>query len=54
MSLTTRVLIALVAGLALGLLVSMSGNPSLIASARWIEPVGTLFINAIRMTHCQS
>jgi Na+/H+-dicarboxylate symporter len=50
MSLTTRVLIALVAGLALGLLVSISGNPSLIASARWIEPVGTLFINAIRMT----
>jgi Na+/H+-dicarboxylate symporter len=50
MSLTTKVLIALVAGLALGLLVSSSGNASLIAAARWIEPVGTLFINAIRMT----
>jgi proton glutamate symport protein len=50
MSLTTRVLIALVAGLGIGLLVSASGNPSLGTAARWIEPVGTLFINAIRMT----
>lgn len=50
MSLTTRVLIALVAGLAIGLLVSASGNPALAAAARWTEPVGTLFINAIRMT----
>ena len=50
MSLTTRVLIALVAGLGLGLLVSSSGNPALLTVARWIEPLGTLFINAIRMT----
>jgi Na+/H+-dicarboxylate symporter len=50
MSLTTRVLIALVAGLALGLLVSSSGNAALADVARWIEPLGTLFINAIRMT----
>ena len=50
MSLTTRVLIALVAGLGLGLLVSTSGSEALITSARWIEPIGTLFINAIRMT----
>src|SRR5688500_5911464 len=50
MSLTTRVLIALVAGLGLGLLVSSTGNPALVAAARWIEPLGTLFINAIRMT----
>src|SRR6185503_19150393 len=50
MSLTTRVLIALVAGLALGLMVSASGNPALVSASRWIEPVGTLFINAIRMT----
>jgi Na+/H+-dicarboxylate symporter len=50
MSLTTRVLIALVAGLALGLVVSASGNPALVDVARWIEPLGTLFINAIRMT----
>jgi Na+/H+-dicarboxylate symporter len=50
MSLTTRVLIALMAGLALGLLVSSSGNAALADVARWIEPLGTLFINAIRMT----
>jgi proton glutamate symport protein len=50
MSLTTKVLIALVAGLGLGLLVSTSGNATLIAASRWIEPIGTLFINAIRMT----
>lgn len=50
MSLTTRVLIALVAGLGLGLLVSSSGSPALATATRWIEPLGTLFINAIRMT----
>jgi len=50
MSLTTRVLIALLAGLALGILVSLSGNASLARAVTWIEPVGTLFINAIRMT----
>ena len=50
MSLTTRVLIALVAGLGLGLVVSTSGNPALVGAVRWIEPLGSLFINAIRMT----
>lgn len=50
MSLTTRVLVALLAGLGLGLLVSASGDPTLIGITRWIEPAGTLFINAIRMT----
>jgi proton glutamate symport protein len=50
MSLTTRVLIALVVGLGLGLLISSTGNPALVRAARWIEPMGTLFINAIRMT----
>ena len=50
MSSTTRVLIALVAGLALGLLISTSANPLLGDVARWIEPLGTIFINAIRMT----
>jgi proton glutamate symport protein len=50
MSLTSRVLIALLAGLGLGLLVSASADPTLIGITRWIEPAGTLFINAIRMT----
>ena len=50
MSLTTRVLIGLVAGLALGVLVSASGSPALLRAAEAVEPLGTLFINAIRMT----
>ena len=50
MSLTTRVLAALVAGLGLGILASTTGNAALTAIAGWIEPVGTLFINGIRMT----
>ncbi|MEP7344555.1 MAG: dicarboxylate/amino acid:cation symporter [Gemmatimonadaceae bacterium] len=50
MSLTTKVLVALIAGMALGVAASMSGSPALVRAAIWIEPVGTLFINAIRMT----
>ena len=50
MSLTMRVLIALLAGLGLGLVVSSTANPTLMTMARWIEPLGTLFINGIRMT----
>lgn len=47
MSLTTRVLVALVAGISAGVGLSFSGNASL---AQWVEPLGALFINAIRMT----
>lgn len=50
MSLTTRVLVALVAGLAAGLAISVSASPVLHTAARWVEPLGTLWINAIRMT----
>ena len=50
MSLTARVLIALIAGFGLGLAASASDSPTLLALARGIEPVGTLWINAIRMT----
>ncbi len=50
MSLTTKVLIALVAGLAVGIGISMSGSPALFGVVGVIEPVGTLWINAIRMT----
>lgn len=45
-----RVLVALVAGLGLGVGISVSESSALSALARWIEPLGTLFINAIRMT----
>ncbi len=50
MSLTTRVLIALIAGFGLGLAASASDSPTVVAIARGIEPVGTIWINAIRMT----
>jgi Na+/H+-dicarboxylate symporter len=49
-SLTARVLLALLGGFALGIAASASGSESLLAIARGIEPVGTLWINAIRMT----
>ena len=50
MSPTVQVLVALIAGLALGVGVSVSDNATLTALAHGIEPIGTLFINAIRMT----
>jgi len=45
-----RVLIALAAGLAGGMAISASGRPSLFAIVSFIEPIGTLWVNAIRMT----
>ncbi|MCC6317488.1 MAG: dicarboxylate/amino acid:cation symporter [Gemmatimonadaceae bacterium] len=50
MTLTTKVLIALTLGLALGMGISVSGSATLAALVPVIEPVGTLWINAIRMT----
>ncbi len=50
MSPTVQVLVALIAGLALGVGVSVSDNATLRALAHGVEPIGTLFINAIRMT----
>ena len=50
MSPTTRVLLALVTGLALGVGVSATESAALDTLARVIEPLGTLFVNAIRMT----
>jgi proton glutamate symport protein len=50
MSLTTRVLIALAAGVGVGLALSEI-NPALsLNAAAFVEPVGTVFVNAIRMT----
>ena len=45
-----RVLVALIAGLALGVGASVSDLGALTTLVHWIEPLGTLFINAIRMT----
>jgi proton glutamate symport protein len=50
MSLALKVLLALIAGLALGLVISSSGSPSLAHLVPFIEPVGTLWVSAIRMT----
>jgi Na+/H+-dicarboxylate symporter len=50
MSLTTRVLIALVVGIAAGVGVATIGSPALTRAALAVEPLGTLWINAIRMT----
>ena len=49
-SLTTRVLLALVAGIALGLALSAMHVPYASTMIAVVEPVGTLFINAVRMT----
>lgn len=47
---TARVLIAVIAGFALGIAISASESATLLSLARGIEPVGTIWINAIRMT----
>lgn len=50
MSLTTKVLLGLIAGFSLGLVLAGSDSPMLRAIPGFIEPVGTIWINAIRMT----
>jgi proton glutamate symport protein len=50
MSLALQVLIGLIAGLALGLGIVSSGSPALARLVPVIEPVGTLWVSAIRMT----
>lgn len=50
MSSTQRVLIALLGGLACGLAIAASGHSGLLRAAAAIEPVGILWVNAIRMT----
>lgn len=47
---STRVLVALVAAILLGVLIGAVGNASLISVADGIAPIGTLWVNAIRMT----
>lgn len=50
MSLTVQVVLALLLGLAAGAGVSMSNSPALGSLVRLVEPAGTIFVNAIRMT----
>jgi Na+/H+-dicarboxylate symporter len=50
MSLTLRVTISLVAGLLLGFAISSSDSPWLVRIPDVFEPIGTVFVNAIRVT----
>ena len=50
MTLTTRVLIALGAGLGAGIAISSTGTPALQAIPGYLEPLGTMWVNALRMT----
>jgi len=50
MSLTVKVLLGLVAGLLAGFGVGAADIPALETAASWIEPLGRLWVNAIRMT----
>ena len=47
---STRVLVALGAGLAGGAAIAAGGNQTLLAVADWVTPIGTIWVNAIRMT----
>jgi Na+/H+-dicarboxylate symporter len=46
----TRVLIALVVAVGLGVAIAAVGNPALVHAADSVAPLGTLWVNAIRMT----
>jgi Na+/H+-dicarboxylate symporter len=50
MSLTRRVVTALVAGLILGIIVSAVNDARLMSAVSFIQPLGILWVNAIRMT----
>src|ERR1041385_134459 len=47
---STQVLLGLGAGLGVGIAIAASHNPSMLSAADAIAPVGTLWVNAIRMT----
>src|ERR1700731_4174803 len=46
----TRVLLALVLAIVGGIAIAFSGSASLLRAADFIAPIGTLWVNAIRMT----
>jgi Na+/H+-dicarboxylate symporter len=46
----TRVLVALAAALAIGGSIALSGSAALLTAADYLAPVGSLWVNAIRMT----
>jgi Na+/H+-dicarboxylate symporter len=50
MTLTTRVLLGLVLGLTLGIVIAPAETGLAATAVTWIEPIGGLWVNAIRMT----
>jgi Na+/H+-dicarboxylate symporter len=47
---STRILVALIAAIALGIIVAASNSATLVRAADALAPLGTLWVNAIRMT----
>src|SRR5881392_4010923 len=47
---TTRVLLSLLAAVVIGAAIGVSRNPALLRAADLLTPIGTLWVNAIRMT----
>lgn len=47
---SSRVLVAAGAGLAFGAAIAMGGSASLLAAADLLQPIGSMWVNAIRMT----
>jgi proton glutamate symport protein len=47
---STRVLLALGGAVAIGTAISLSANPTLLNAADFLTPIGSLWVNAIRMT----
>ena len=50
MSQATRILIALAAGLAIGMALAAFAPGPALAGADWVQPIGTAWLNALRMT----
>ena len=50
MNVALRVFVALVAGIIGGVVVAVIGRPAMIAAVGAVEPIGTLWVNGIRMT----
>lgn len=50
MNLSTRILVSLGLSLTLGVGFSLAQNPCFPSLPTWIKPIGTLWVNAIRMT----
>ncbi|HEX4683520.1 MAG TPA: cation:dicarboxylase symporter family transporter, partial [Gemmatimonadaceae bacterium] len=50
MSLSSRVLLALLLGLAVGVLLTFAPPGTRVGAIAFVEPIGSLFVNGIRMT----